>query len=143
MTLRRVLQLSTLLSVAGLGISFYLTWAYLADAALVCGTSGGCATVQHSAYAWIAGIPMPMLGAVAYSLLIALAILAMQWEQRRGVALQALVGVSLVGVLFSGYLTYLEFYVIDALCRWCIASAVVVLLVCILAFVAWRQYQSE
>ena len=143
MSLRRTLQGVILLSVVGLGISLYLSWAYLAGEAPLCGASGGCADVQSSAYAWIAGIPIPTLGAVAYSGLIALGILALQFETRREIFLLALFGGALVGVLFSGYLTYLEFFVINAICRWCIASAVVQVLVFGLSLVAYRQWQTE
>jgi uncharacterized membrane protein len=143
MNLRRTLLAAVALSVAGLGVSLYLTWVYMADAVIQCGSSGGCATVQHSAYAWVAGVPVPMLGAVAYALIIALVILALQLEQRRDLFLLALVGGSLVGVLFSAYLTYVEFFVIYAICRWCVVSAVIMVLVFALVLYAWRQHQNE
>lgn len=143
MNLRRSLLGATLLSVAGLLISIYLTWAYLIDVSPICGPSGGCSLVQHSPYAWIGGIPIPMLGAVAYSGLIALGILALRWEARRDLFLLAFFGGSLVGLLFSGYLTYLEFFVIHAICKWCVGSAIVMVLVFILALVAYRQAQAE
>ncbi|HLN63869.1 MAG TPA: vitamin K epoxide reductase family protein [Symbiobacteriaceae bacterium] len=143
MSLRRTLQITTLLGVVGLGISLYLTWVYMAGGIIPCGGSGGCATVQHSAYAWVGGVPVPMLGTIAYSLLIALAILALQFEGRRELFLLALVAGSVIGVLFSGFLTYVEFFVIHAVCRWCIASAVVTVLLLGFAIGAWRQYQNE
>jgi uncharacterized membrane protein len=141
--LRRSLLGATFLSVAGLLISLYLTWAYLIDVSPICGASGGCSTVQHSSFAWIAGVPVPLLGAVAYSGLIALGILALRWQGRRDLFILALFGGSLVGMLFSGYLTYLEFFVINALCKWCIASALVTVAVFVLATLAYRQHQAE
>jgi uncharacterized membrane protein len=37
----------------------------------------------------------------------------------------AVFGISLIGVLYSAYLTYLELFVILAVCKWCVASAVI------------------
>ena len=143
MSLRRTLQSVILLSVAGLGISLYLAWVYLSDATILCGGSGGCSTVQHSPYAWIAGVPIPVLGAMAYSGLIAVGILALQLEARRELFLLALFGGALIGVGFSAYLTYVEFFVIYAICRWCIASAVIMVAIFGLTLRAYRQWQLE
>lgn len=132
-----------LLSLVGLGISVYLTVVYTSGGVAICGESGGCATVQNSPYAWILGIPIPTLGAGAYLLLIGLGLLALRGDDRQETWLLALFGVSLVGLLFSAYLTYLELFVIYAICRWCVASAVIQLAVFILSLLAWRQYGQE
>jgi len=141
--IRRTLQVTTLLSVAGLGISFYLAWIYMSGGVIACGPSQGCASVQHSPYAWVAGIPIPVYGALGYTLIIAIVIAALQWEAKRTEALLALFGVALFGVLVSAYLTYLEFFVIGAICKWCIASAIVMVAVFALAVAARRQHLSE
>ncbi|HYF94770.1 MAG TPA: vitamin K epoxide reductase family protein [Symbiobacteriaceae bacterium] len=143
MSLKRSLQGVILLALIGLGISIYLTWAYTADVAPICGTSGGCETVQTSQYAWIAGIPVPMLGAVGYTGMLALAVLALRLPDWRNVMLLALFGATLAAVLFSAWLTYLEFFVIYAICRWCIASAVVTLLAFLLSLSAYQRHQAE
>lgn len=142
MSLKRSLQAIILLALVGLGISVYLTWAYTANVAPICGTSGGCETVQTSEYAWIAGVPVPMLGALGYTGILALAVLALRLEDRRELLLLGLFGATLIGVLFSAYLTYIEFFVIFAICRWCIASAIVTVLAFLLSFVAYRQDQA-
>jgi uncharacterized membrane protein len=141
--LKRALQGQILLALAGLGISVYLAWAYMANVAPICGASGGCEVVQTSRYAWLGPIPIPVLGAVGYVALLALAILALRLEERKDLLLLALFGGSLIGVLFSVYLTYLELFVIHAICRWCVGSAVVMVLMFILAFLAYRRYQEE
>lgn len=143
MNLRRLLQGATLLSVIGLGISLYLTYIYTADKVALCLSGGGCDTVQHSPYAWIMGIPLPTLGAGAYLLLIGLGLLAMRESDRRQTWLLGLFGVSLVGLLFSGYLTVLEMFVIKAYCSWCLISAAIQLVVFALALLAWRRDQAE
>ena len=44
-----------------------------------------------------------------------------------------------LGVLFSGYLTYLEAAVIHAWCRWCVVSAVLVTVIFVTALAGWRR----
>ena len=119
-----------MLAIAGLGVSAYLIWGYtVPGATLSCGGSSGCDTVKSSIYANLAGIPLPVLGFVSYlTLLVLLVFQRHAAVSKRGwspyVAL-AIFGISLVGVLYSAYLTYIELYVIYAVCRWCVASAII------------------
>jgi uncharacterized membrane protein len=110
------------LAAVGLMISAYLTWTHFLGVAPVCiGGSGGCETVQSSRYATIFGVPVATLGVVAYVGLL----LSAAPRGEVGVYLGLLI--SLVGSLFSVYLTYLEVFVIHALCQWCLASASIML----------------
>ena len=95
--------------------------------------SGRCQSVQASSYATIFGVPVAALGLVSYSGLLLAALL----RGEAGVYLGLLV--ALVGTLFSAYLTYLEVFVIHAICEWCVASAALMVgaLICS-AFEAWR-----
>ena len=116
------------LSGVGLLISAYLTWVHFAGLAPVCaGGSHGCETVQSSRYAAVLGVPVAVLGLVGYAGLLLCAVVA---RGESGVYLGFMI--SLIGTLFSAYLTYLEVFVIHALCQWCLASAVVMVaaLVC-------------
>jgi uncharacterized membrane protein len=115
------------LAVLGFLISTYLTWTHFAGLTPVCTGSGeGCETVQSSRYATILGIPVALLGLIAYGGLI---FSAAVWREA-GIYLGFLI--TLVGTLFSAYLTYLEIFVIGALCQWCLASAAIMVaaLVC-------------
>jgi uncharacterized membrane protein len=115
------------LAVVGVLISAYLTWTHYAGLTPICTGSGeGCQTVQSSRYASVLGIPVALLGLIAYGGLILSAVL---WKET-GIYLGLLI--SLVGTLFSAYLTYLEIFVIGALCQWCLASAAIMVaaLVC-------------
>lgn len=113
--------LLALLAVAGILSSAYLTWSHLRVTAPVCvGGGSGCETVQTSRYSEILGVPVAALGLLAYAgLLLSVAI--------RGEK-AALFGlfVALIGTLYSAYLTYLELFVIRAICQWCVANAVLV-----------------
>ena len=119
------------LAVVGVLISAYLTWTHFAGLTPVCTGSGeGCQTVQSSRYASLLGIPVALLGLVAYGGLVFSVAL---WTEV-GIYLGFLI--SLVGTLFSIYLTYLEVFVIGALCQWCLASAVIMVAALICATLA-------
>lgn len=115
------------LSLVGIGVAGYLTWVHYAGIEPVCvGGSGGCERVQTSEYADLFGIPVAALGLVGY-ISIGLASLGRTDTFRLAAAALALAGAG-----FSLYLTYLELFVIEAICQWCVASAV---LMCLLATV--------
>ena len=129
-----------LLALAVLGglISAYLTWTHFAGLTPVCTGSGeGCETVQSSRYASVLGIPVALLGLVAYGGLI---FSTAMWSEA-GIYLGFLI--SLVGTLFSVYLTYLEIFVIGALCQWCLASAAIMPLALVCTAIAVRPLLQE
>lgn len=126
------------LAVLGFLISAYLTWTHFAGLSPICTGSGeGCETVQSSRYAMILGIPVALLGLISYGSLILSAVL---WGEI-GIYLGVLI--SLVGTLFSAYLTFLEVFVIGALCQWCLASAAITLAALICTTLASRQLMQE
>jgi uncharacterized membrane protein len=121
------------LAVAGLGVCVagYLTYVHYAGLEPFCAGGGhGCERVQSSSYAKLGGIPVAVLGLGGY-LAIAAALLAPGERARLAAA-----GLAVVGAGFSAYLTYLELFVIDAICQWCVASAVLLTLLAVLT--AWR-----
>ena len=129
-----------LLVLAALGflISAYLTWTHFAGLTPVCTGSGeGCETVQSSRYATILGIPVALLGLMAYGGLI---FSAAVWREA-GIYLGFLI--TLVGTLFSAYLTYLEIFVIGALCQWCLASAAIMVAALVCTALATRLITQE
>ena len=116
-----------LLALAGLGVSGYLTWTHLTNQAIMCGGSQECDLVQQSVYSEVLGIPVALLGMLAYATLLALMFLHVRLPEAWDAYIPlAIFGISLIGVLYSAYLTYLEIYVIYAICRWCVSSAVII-----------------
>ncbi len=127
------------LAVAGLGVAAYLAFVETTASEAVCGPVGDCNAVQQSPYARLFGfLPIGVLGAIGY-----LVILALWLWQRYGPAQSTakiawmLPAVAIFGVLFSIYLTFLEPFVIAAVCMWCITSAVIMLLL-LWATYLWR-----
>jgi uncharacterized membrane protein len=103
----------------GAAIAAYLTYVHYAHTAPVC-TTGGCEKVQKSKYAELAGVPVALLGLIAYAVLFGTALV-------RGVnAAFAGLLVALVGVGFSGYLLWAQLGPIGAICQWCIGNDVAI-----------------
>jgi uncharacterized membrane protein len=116
------------LSLIGLGASIYLTYVEITHTRALCGPVGDCNTVQSSPYAKLFGVlPIGLAGAIGY-----IAILVIWfWRHYRtdylsNIAGQVMCGMALFGTLFSIYLTYLEIFVIHAVCIWCLSSAVII-----------------
>jgi uncharacterized membrane protein len=108
---------SAAVALAGLGIAAYLTVVHYAGGTPACAVAHGCATVQQSAYATFAGVPVAALGVAGY--LGVLASLVREGEGWR----TATAFLSLAGAGFSGWLTYVELGVLEAVCIWCVGSA--------------------
>ena len=127
--------LALILAIAGTGMSAYLAVEKLQGESDVCtDVAHGCATVQQSPYGKIVGVPVSVLGLAGYIFLVGLAV-AWLTGFRGGRAFAAFLGFygTLAALLFSAYLTYLEAFVIDAWCIYCITSASLVSIL----FIRW------
>ena len=137
MTGRRRLDVAALVvALLGVAVAGYLTYVHYAGLEPFCAGGGqGCERVQSSSYAELAGIPVAVLGLAGY-LAIAAALLVAGEPARLAAA-----GLAVSGFGFSAYLTYLELFVIDAICQWCVASAV--LLTLLAGLTVWRVLQVD
>ena len=105
------------LAAAGAAIAAYLTWIHYQPGALVClRGSSGCETVSKSSYAELGGVPVALLGLVAYLVLLASAFV------RSLTAAAAAAAIALAGLAFAGWLVYVQAQLLDAWCVWCLAS---------------------
>jgi uncharacterized membrane protein len=133
-------MIAALLSLTGLFISAYLYLYKIGKiGSLACGT-GGCETVQWSPWSRVAGIEVSLVGLLGYAVLLVLCLAALQpsMVHRREPAFLLAV-LSGIAVLFTLYLTYLELFVIHAICRWCVASGVVIVGIFILSLFDLRR----
>jgi uncharacterized membrane protein len=120
---RKLRIAAELLAVAGIGVATYIAIAESGGGTPKClAGGGGCETVAESRYSELAGIDVAVIGIAGYALLLVAALVPGD-VGRFGGFLGALVGFG-----FSAYLTYLELFVIDAICQWCVASAVLMTL---------------
>jgi uncharacterized membrane protein len=126
---RALARAMLVLALAGAAIAGYLTWVHYAGIEPFCAGGGGaCERVQTSRYAELGGVPVALLGLVGYLAIAGALTLAPASAARPAVAFLALAGTG-----FSAYLTYLELFEIDAICQWCVASAIVMGLLAVLA----------
>jgi uncharacterized membrane protein len=133
---RRLRVAALAIVVVGVGVAAYLTYVHYAGLKPFCaGGSGGCERVQSSSYAKLAGIPVAVLGLAGY---VAIAVALSAGGERAQLAAAAL---AVTGFGFSAYLTYLELFVIHAICQWCVASAV--LLTMLAALTVWRLLLTD
>lgn len=129
-------RLQLILVIAGIGIAGYLTYVKLFAIEPYCAGVGNCEAVQTSPYAELLGVPVAIWGLLTYLALLALVLVKRSdWRDLGHPAGMAIFLVTLVGVIFSAYLTYLEVAVIHAICPWCVASAVVMVALFILSII--------
>ena len=111
------------LALLGLAISIYLTYVHYAGIEPVCSSISNCDRVQNSEYADLLGIPVAVLGIAGYAAILA--------SLRSRVDVTALL--AYLAVALSAYLTWAELFKIDAICQWCVGSAIITLLIAVLA----------
>jgi uncharacterized membrane protein len=119
--------LTLVLSIIGAGIAGYLTYVHYNEGALVCSASGGCHTVQESDYATIGPIPIAMLGLGMFLTLGALYVARiLDWKAISGeMATMVAWGITLSALLYYAYLVYIELFVLEAICQWCVATTAI------------------
>jgi uncharacterized membrane protein len=120
LTDRTLRLLAALVAIAGVAVAAYLTWSHFEEGSLVCPVGGGCEIVQESEYAEVVGVPVALLGLVAYVVVLGL----VAWDAP--LARLAAAALALTGLVFSGYLLVVQLFVIDAWCVWCLANDVVI-----------------
>ena len=133
----------TLLALVGFFVALYL-WAHNAGLTgpIVCGV-GDCATVQSSEYASLGPVPVSAIGVAGYLALIVVSFVGIQPAYRESAAIGGLLlAGSAVGTGFSAYLTYLEAFVINAWCQYCVVSAVLITLILVASLPEARRIRE-
>jgi uncharacterized membrane protein len=119
---------------------------------MVCPITGdGCSTVRDSVWSVFpplhmsaVGLPVALIGMFGYGLVFALALRALHADALAGLALPpTLVALGTIGVIFSAYLISLQAFVIQAICSWCVLSAIVMTTIWLLALYDWRVLRSH
>jgi uncharacterized membrane protein len=129
-----------LISLLGLFLGAYLTlYKFGFIGTLACGVSS-CEQVQTSRWSVFLGLPVATWGLGFYALMLVLAIVGLQerYADSRGLSLILLL-LAGWGALFTGWLNYLEAFVIHAWCEWCLFSAGMVLILFVLAALDYRD----
>lgn len=116
------------LAILGIGISGYLTYVKVTDTSVICAETEtiDCGAVQNSIYSEILGIPVAILGLGAYLTIFAIYALEDRIAFLSEYGRVLLFSIGLFGVVYSGYLTYIEGVVLHKWCLWCVASALTI-----------------
>lgn len=136
-------MLVAVLALLGALVSLYLTLFKLGVIGELSCTVGSCDAVQSSRWATFLGFPVAGWGLGFYLETIAVAIAGtsdrLADDRRVSLALVAMAG---WGVLFSGWLTYIELFVLDAVCMWCVISALIVATILVVAAIDLRELHA-
>jgi len=134
----RTLRLTLIvLTVIGIGLATYLTYIHYANVKPLCGKGGGsCLKVQTSQYSKLAGVPVALIGLLGYIAILG-TLLAPDEERWRF----ATVALTLGGFGFSAYLTYREVFSLEAICEYCVGSAI--LMTILLGLSTWRFLRGD
>lgn len=131
-----------LTAVPGLFVSLYLLLYKLGVyGTLACGAGGSCSVVQASSYATFLGVPVAGWGSAWYAAVLAVALWGAHRGEEDGGGIAGglarpgglLLLLAVGGFLFSAYLTWVELFVIRAVCRWCLVSAGISVVILVLA----------
>jgi uncharacterized membrane protein len=128
-------RLSVVLVVVGMLVSIYMTIYKVSSNDAMCLGSGDCSTVNASRYSEVYGIPVASIGIAGY-----FAILLVHWYERRDKFFDKngpmlIFGLALTGFLFTLYLIYVEFAILDALCPFCLASQAAMTIIFIISII--------
>ena len=133
-------MLVALVALAGVFVALYLTLYKLGYIGTLACALGSCEKVQTSRWATFLGQPVGLWGVGYYVAVLGMAIagLTARFAESRALS-KLLLGVTTVGVLFSLWLTYLELFVIDAICQWCVVSAILATILFVLSWLDLRE----
>ena len=134
-----------IICLASLGVldTLYLLWVKLADRASLCTGMGDCAKVNSSSYSELLGIPIAAFGFAVYIAILVLSALESRRSITPGLSILAAFGLSLFGVIYSVWLTYVEVAVLRAICPFCLASAIVIGAILVVSTVRVKRHVTD
>lgn len=131
------------LSFLGLADAWYLTASAINHTALSCDLGAvldGCNIVAKSDYSFFMGVPLALYGVLFYAAVFVLSAAVLVLPAR--LFYQALVVLGAVGSLASLVFLYIQFFLIKAICIYCIASAVITFMVFLVAYDLWKKHRA-
>jgi uncharacterized membrane protein len=109
------------LALVGTAVSAYLTWLHYSGSLALCLGIGGCEIVQTSRYAMVGDVPVALVGLAGSVAMLAFAVARLGSAEPRLDLI--LFGLALAGTGYVAYLTYVELFVLEAVCPWCVIVA--------------------
>jgi uncharacterized membrane protein len=138
----RVGKSAVLLALLGVVNSVYLTWVKLTDSYATCGPIGDCESVNSSRYAEFAGVPIALIGILGYLAIMAVVLIEPKFPSFQEGLRLAFFGFTLTGTIYSAYLTYVEIAILNAVCPYCVLSAILMLVLFVISIYWLRELLS-
>jgi uncharacterized membrane protein len=138
--LQTLVWLLIIFSLIGFGDALYLTVKHYTGGPIVCSILDGCEVVTTSEYSRIFGIPTALLGTIYYLIVFLGSVI-----YKESGNLKILKNISLltvVGLLASAWFVYLQAFVINAFCLYCLASATTSTILFVLGMLTLRQLKK-
>ncbi|NMC86010.1 MAG: vitamin K epoxide reductase family protein [Anaerolineaceae bacterium] len=130
-------------TIIGLLDSGYLSITKLTVSALYCTPGlGSCETVNNSIWSYLFGIPVAYLGFLTYVAILLLMIFGKKIKIVAPYQEYLYFFITLVGILFSGYLTYIEVAVLHTYCQWCVLSAIMMTILFVTSVIKLARRQQ-
>ena len=143
---QKLLNLVFFLSILGIAVSGYLVYLHYSALNSPCDFSETfqCSLVSRSQYAQIFNIPVAMFGLLGYLFLGTISLSLMKWKFhkfvinhniiKKVISTKSLLFFSVIALVFSLYLTYAEFFLIKALCIFCLISQAIILTIATISY---------
>ena len=133
-----------MLSLAGIFVALYLLLYKLGLIGELSCSVGSCETVNTSKWATFLGLPVAGWGVAWYVGMFVLALVSTGEKFADSLSVSMLLlFVAATGLIFSLYLTYLELFVIDAICQWCVVSAIIVTTIFFVCLMDYRTVSKK
>jgi uncharacterized membrane protein len=136
-------MLAALIALVGLFVALYLTLYKVGVIGELACSIGSCEAVQTSRWSTFLGLPVAAWGLAFYASVLAIALTGLmeRYEESRPLAL-GMLALTAWGALFSLWLTYIELFVIRAICQWCVISALLAVGLTVVSYLDWRKLRA-
>lgn len=136
--------LSAILIIVGLFVSGYLSYVKLTEVPMVCVGGGvfNCEVVQNSVYSRLFGIPIAWLGFAIYITLSVILVLEDRIAFLREYGITLFFGINLFAWLFSMWLVYVQFVLLQALCPWCLTHEIIITVLFVVSVIRLKRMLS-
>lgn len=142
--MKKFASVTLFIALVGMLDSAYLAWIKITHTEAFCiGGIGDCYTVNTSRYSEIWGIPVALIGFLAYLAIAGIIFMEPRHKFFKDNGVLMVFGLSLIGVLYSAYLSYLEAAVIHAWCPYCVLSAITITVIFILSIIRLVNNQNK
>jgi vitamin-K-epoxide reductase (warfarin-sensitive) len=138
------------LALIGLLVSIYLTAVHFQHTSAVCDISDtlSCSKVSSSKYSEIFNIPVSIFGGLGYTLLAGISFILLRWKfniekEHKVYLIKAFLALAFISLLFSLYLSYVEFAIIHTICIFCVISQFIIITITFFAYIYYTKALSN